>query len=346
MKALGALLLAAFTVSLLAAGAQAASPASVTGSVSNLSTTSVRLNGSVDPNGESTSWYFEFGTDDELRHEDRDDERGLGPESDQRASNVSGLSVATILHYRLVAMNASGTTLGADRTFITEGPPTSPPARRRTRSRRPPRSRARSIRTAARRRGTSTTARRPRMARRRRTATPVRDQSSVAISEGLSNLTPNTTYHFRLVASNSAGTSTGADGTFVTRARRHADAVRLPRRRRPLRAPLRHGRRGAARRLGDGAAPDLRHGRLRPARHGADRRWRLLDVPRPAARRDDVRRERERQHEHVRHGRRPAGDDADAHHQGPVLDPRRPARPASPASSSSSSASRATAGSR
>src|SRR5262249_50247129 len=61
MKAFGALLLAALTVGLLAGSAQAASPAAVTGSVSNLSTNSVRLNGSVDPNSEATSWYFEFG---------------------------------------------------------------------------------------------------------------------------------------------------------------------------------------------------------------------------------------------------------------------------------------------
>ena len=174
MKALGAILLAALTVSLLAGSAQAASPAAVTGAVSNLSTTSVRLNGSVDPNGEATSWYFEFGHDDELRHEDRDDERGLGREPDQRLERTSpGLSVATIFHYRLVAMNASGTTLGADHTFITQGPPTRrdrPDAERDLHDRhahrhdRPERPR--------RRRGTSTTARRPRTARRRRTATP------------------------------------------------------------------------------------------------------------------------------------------------------------------------------
>ena len=61
MKAFGALSLAALTLALLAGSAQAASPAAVTGSVSNVSTTSVRLNGSVDPNSEATSWYFEFG---------------------------------------------------------------------------------------------------------------------------------------------------------------------------------------------------------------------------------------------------------------------------------------------
>src|SRR5262249_25156593 len=41
-------------------------------------------------------------------------------------------------------------------------------------------------------------------------------QQSIAISEALSSLTPATTYHYRLVASNSAGTSSGTDATFAT----------------------------------------------------------------------------------------------------------------------------------
>src|SRR6476661_10814509 len=123
MKALAALFLAALTVGLLAGSAQAASPAAVTGNVSNLSTTSARLNGSVDPNGESTGWYFEFGTTTSYGTKTATQNAGSGQNPNNVNSNVSGLAVATMFHYRLVAMNASGTTLGADHTFITEGPP-------------------------------------------------------------------------------------------------------------------------------------------------------------------------------------------------------------------------------
>ena len=91
--------------------------------MSNLSTTSVRLNGSVDPNGEATSWYFEFGTTSAYGTKTATQNAGSGNNPTNVNSNVSGLAVATMFHYRLVAMNASGTTLGADHTFITQGPP-------------------------------------------------------------------------------------------------------------------------------------------------------------------------------------------------------------------------------
>jgi hypothetical protein len=45
---------------------------------------------------------------------------------------------------------------------------------------------------------------------------PGNGTSAVAVSATLSNLQPNTLYHFRLVASNSAGTDVGADGIFTT----------------------------------------------------------------------------------------------------------------------------------
>jgi hypothetical protein len=40
--------------------------------------------------------------------------------------------------------------------------------------------------------------------------------AALAVSAGLNGLSPGTTYHFRVVVSNTAGTVTGADGTFTT----------------------------------------------------------------------------------------------------------------------------------
>src|SRR5277367_3443903 len=40
--------------------------------------------------------------------------------------------------------------------------------------------------------------------------------SAASVSARVSDLTPGTTYHFRLVASNSAGTTDGADQSFTT----------------------------------------------------------------------------------------------------------------------------------
>ena len=216
MKALGAILFAALSVVLLAGSAQAASPAAVTGSVSNLSTTSVRLNGSVDPNGESTSWYFEFGSTSAYGTKTATQNAGSGNNPTNVNSNVSGLSVATEFHYRLVAMNASGTTLGADHTFITQGPP-----RIATGQTQSAISSTATLTGSVDPNGRSTTWHfdyGPTTAYGSKT--PNRNagsgQVAVDISEPLSGLMPGTTYHYRLVASNSAGTSTGSDATFAT----------------------------------------------------------------------------------------------------------------------------------
>ena len=121
-----------------------------------------------------------------------------------------------MFHYRLVAMNASGTTLGADQTFITQGPP-----RVETGQTQNAISSTATLTGTIDPNGRSTTWHfdyGPTTAYGSKT--PNRNagsgQSSVAISEALSSLTANTTYHYRLVASNSAGTTTGSDATFAT----------------------------------------------------------------------------------------------------------------------------------
>jgi hypothetical protein len=215
-KGLGAVLIAALTFSLLAGGANAATPAAVTGSVSNLSTTSVRLTGSVDPNGEQTNWFFEFGPTTSYGTRTAVVNAGSGQNSVNVGSNLSGLAVATTFHYRLVATNASGTSFGVDRTFTTQGPPAVMLAQVQN-----------AISSTATLNGSvnpngrstnwffdygTTTSYGSR--------TPVRNvgngQAAVAVSASLTSLTPSTTYHYRLVATNSAGTTYGTDATFAT----------------------------------------------------------------------------------------------------------------------------------
>ena len=97
-RGLGVFLFAAMTFSLLAGAASAASPAAATGDFSNLSTNSVRLNGSVDPNGEATSYYFEFGTGTGYGTKTATQNAGSGNNPSNVSINVSGLAVATSYH--------------------------------------------------------------------------------------------------------------------------------------------------------------------------------------------------------------------------------------------------------
>ena len=74
------------------------------------------LNGTVSPDGLTTTYYFEYGTTTAY---------GLATASrttDADASvseTVGGLSADTTYHYRLVATNSSGTSYGPDRSFQT-----------------------------------------------------------------------------------------------------------------------------------------------------------------------------------------------------------------------------------
>jgi hypothetical protein len=207
----------ATALALLVAGtASAAPPGAATGGVSSLSTTSAKLDGTVNPGGQSTSWYFEFGPTSAYGTKTASASAGAGGRNQNVSATISGLSVATTFHYRLVASNAAGTSLGADRTFTTQGPP--------------------AVGTAQSRDAIATTASvfswvdpdgRPTTyhfdygtTTSYGSRTPTRDAGSgtgqLGISEALTGLAPATTYHFRLVASNSAGTVSSADATFAT----------------------------------------------------------------------------------------------------------------------------------
>ncbi|HEX5680363.1 MAG TPA: hypothetical protein VFX82_05975 [Desulfobacterales bacterium] len=91
-------------------------PAANTGSATSVGSGSAVLNGTVSPNGLTTTYYFEYGTTTAY---------GLVTASwttDADASvsaTVDALSAQTTYHYRLVATNSSGTSYGPDRSFQT-----------------------------------------------------------------------------------------------------------------------------------------------------------------------------------------------------------------------------------
>ena len=91
-------------------------PEANTGLAAAIDATSAVLNGTVSPNGLTTTYYFEYGTTTAY---------GLATanrttDADASVSEtVGGLSANTTYHYRLVATNSSGTSYGPDRSFQT-----------------------------------------------------------------------------------------------------------------------------------------------------------------------------------------------------------------------------------
>jgi hypothetical protein len=97
-------------------------PAVTTGAPSEVKRTTAKLEGVVNPEGEAvTSCEFEYGTSGAYGHVAPCVPAAVGSGSSPVAvsAEVSGLTTATEYHYRLVAGNANGLSVGADAAFTT-----------------------------------------------------------------------------------------------------------------------------------------------------------------------------------------------------------------------------------
>jgi hypothetical protein len=210
--------LVAAAVALSAAAASPAAPIVVTGSASALTTNSASLAGSVTPNGARTSYWFEYGTSTSYGSQTGTRHAGTGIVSLNLSANVRGLTAMTTYHFRLVAANSAGTTDGADATFTTAAAP---------------------VPTAVTGAATGITTKDARLTG---TVTPNGSPTTYSfqygtsatyglqtgtryagsgsrsqnVSAGIGGLAAGTAYHYRLVATNAAGTTDGADETFTT----------------------------------------------------------------------------------------------------------------------------------
>ncbi len=104
----------------------ASSPAISTGSTSSVTSSSAILHGSVNPNGASTTYQFQWGVTTGYGLSGTLTSAGRGVRSVAVHIIASGLLPGTVYHYRLVASSKVGLVAGADRTFTTLGYP--PPA--------------------------------------------------------------------------------------------------------------------------------------------------------------------------------------------------------------------------
>lgn len=105
--------------------------AATTGAPSDIATTSATLNGTVEPGGAPTNYYFQYGTTaaygSSTAPSDGGSSQGVVPAS----TTLTDLSPGTTYHYRLVASNSGGIRQGGDRIFTTSAagaPSAAPPA--------------------------------------------------------------------------------------------------------------------------------------------------------------------------------------------------------------------------
>jgi phosphodiesterase/alkaline phosphatase D-like protein len=94
-------------------------PAAVTAAPSNVATTSVTLNGSVNPAGVATNYFFQYGTTSGYGHTTATHSAGAGTAAVSVNAALSGLKAGTTYHYRVVAVSAGGTVDGHDASFAT-----------------------------------------------------------------------------------------------------------------------------------------------------------------------------------------------------------------------------------
>ena len=220
-RLLAALLIAgAFPLALaFPAGAQNPAPPTVsTGSASAIGQTTATLAASVDPNGAATSYHFEYGTSDSYGLVTPDAAAGDGTSSVDVSASLTGLTSDTTYHFRIAATNAAGLSRGSDHTFHTQAAGRAPGIS--SVSAGDVRQNSATLRASLDPRGLATTfyfewGTSTKYGQR----TPDQSASgsgSRTVSAPITGLTPYTTYHYRLVATNSIGTTRGSDRSFRT----------------------------------------------------------------------------------------------------------------------------------
>jgi hypothetical protein len=102
-----------------------AAPTVTTTAATSVGEKTATINGTANPNGSETKIYFEYGTTLSYGSKTAEFNAGSGTSVVERGEVLTGLSPATVYHYRIVASNENPeTSRGSDQTFRTTGAPT------------------------------------------------------------------------------------------------------------------------------------------------------------------------------------------------------------------------------
>ncbi len=206
-----------------AAKALSPAPAATTNTAASITFSGATVNGGVNPNGQATTAWFEWGTSPTLATFSATSNQSLGSGTTSQAVSaaLSGLTPGTTYYFRAAASNASGTTKGTILSFTTTIP-LLPPAATTNAAASITISGA-TVSGGVNPNGQATTAwfewgTSPALA----TFSVTSNQSvgsgttSVSVNAALSGLASGTTYYFRAAASNATGTTKGTIASFTT----------------------------------------------------------------------------------------------------------------------------------
>ena len=191
-------------------------PAVITGTGAPTGDTAATLGGSVNPHGQSTEYFFKYGTTSGYGETTGKVVAGSGTTSVPASAGLTGLTPGTVYHFQLVAENDSGTTSGLDQMFRTTSPATATTT-----------TAAGITSTGATLQGSVNPGGREttyffeygtgvlygQKTTSKKTSNGI---SPVAVSAAVSGLQAETEYHYRIVIENSGGKDNGVDKTFTT----------------------------------------------------------------------------------------------------------------------------------
>ncbi|MBF0227682.1 MAG: C10 family peptidase [Desulfobacterales bacterium] len=195
-------------------------PTAITGSATSISFKTATLNGTVNPNGNSTTYYFQYGTTTNYGSTTTISNAGSGIGNISVSMDLTELTLNTTYHFRLVAENSEGISYGSNKIFTTSSALQPTVITQLATS---VASTTATLNGTINPNGASTTYYFQYGTTTSYGSTTSNQSagygtSSITVTTNLIGLIPNTTYHFRLVAENSLGTTNGSDMSFKTSA--------------------------------------------------------------------------------------------------------------------------------
>lgn len=196
-----------------------------TAAATGVARTSADVNGSVNPDGAATSYWFEYGETTDFGNTTDLRSAGNGTAAAAVSASLSGLNPATKYYFRLNAQNKFGTTNGSTLSFTTNGPAAATAPSATTGAATAVATTSATFHGTVNPNGADTTywfeySDSSLLGSVVAQTTPTQSLSAgttgMPVTASVSGLASGTLYHFRLVASNSHGTTKGDVVDFTT----------------------------------------------------------------------------------------------------------------------------------